>query len=1813
MAHYIEQEVYTSSEESGAEDSDEDIITDYLSPLDDNGNLDAGASAATSSSSPGATVAAINVAAISTRFYSTESPPSLRISAAEDMEPAGAAADGGGTDDRMISNYATAAAAAAAESIPIISVTQHSPAASKAFFILEDNLRQLHGIQESIQRMRQVSVQTLRLQSQVGRRLRYGGVGAGCNWSLSCPSLSGNGGGGQGGVASGLAGHGNGNNNEADWLGATLADWDSPTPPGMAAHYWVGGDGGPSHKAGLANGSKRRRSWASPWEVDEMGLASAGGTCGITYEEAGGGGALDGVGGRTRSISLSSGDTDNEQDAAGGGGGHSSRARQAGITTSSSALSSGELKVLAGRHSTHSLNDMGFPLIPALPTKPRGMSKDGGGGGRDGDPSKWLSPRILTLQKSISTPSILAVKDGSNLTALTLSSIKNSAGGSNSASSAASATMAATIIGASVGPGASAAGMMAKETQGILMTATAAGPTSSFPRISSYTGLESETDDDSELHLNHHHHLSHDHVSSRYSLGSFVAEPGFENDDDANSSKRRKRGSIFFRKRKDKDKEKDKSKLKQPHQFVPVCHSNSQPCDVCSKSLTNKAALRCESCAITVHENSCRDQVSDCTRFKVPKSIPLGSKVSSLANLTGAGHAKLQSSHSAVGAAAFTASNASSAGSSLYYSVSSSSAATSAGLSATNNHVTAGSSANSSGSTWSVAQSIGSTLPSSSNSSSTAATNTPASSSQTPSTPIASPLFGNSKCGAGADKDPNDPSNTPSEDQPSHATNEGDGHDTIEGVFNAADIKDLDLDPELGILDEEAEAWVGTVDKKISKKLKEKEIKRQEHIYEFIITEKHHCLTLKVMQKIFAEGMRREMRLSSETVDRIFPCLEELIEYHLQFLRRLRQRQRQESIVSTIEDILRVQFSGLLGDQLRSLYGEFCSRHQEAVSMYKEMIKEDRKFAAFARQCTLNPLCKKKGIPECILFVTQRITKYPLLIDPLIKTSREQPEECLKLQQVLGFVKDILIGVNAQVAEKERKLRLIEVYNKIDAKSATTYKNKKFKKSDLLSSNRRLMFEGVAYLNHARGKVQLVTVVVLSDVVFFLQESNQKFHFVTQDNKAGVISLQKLLVREKAGGQDTRSIYLISSNPDEPEMYELQCQNPREKRIWIDTIRAAVEQCPEDEEGNVSEGEEQRKIREAQDIKTRQLIATLREKDRQLGSLLEEKMATFCELVELLANNEDSTSSWLLLGSDSAPPKYSHLVEQGFQSAQAKETLSQAMTELCRLLGLLLSSNAAANWNLSRSVSSVGERHSDTFSMPLLPKRAETFGGFDQNGKEKGCVKKKSATDLTAVESTTTTTNEQQPASWSAQTPPVLQLNGDQQAMGLELVHNVSTLLCLLSSQATAFESLRNDFLAEIKASRSGTALTSAPFGSSSATLAKFQHKASHNQRLEELRNLQDRLSKEKAEWSRERTMQEEHISEQRKQLLKLQEQVRIENTDIQQQRENLYQKLEALRGQGILLSPNMTIVSTAPMASAVSPTSGGEDADATGGPSSPPPPNPPPNSTSLLPSPTPSSVDLGRRKTISGGSNTAGMGSASAGLLKRESCSNLPLPMNLISAKNEQKAVVAAQSNTLPIKQQLPMKLAKLGAALGSAGHATGGNSNSGGSNNSSHGSPHGNVASPTGGGLVQQLLPLRLSESLEHKRASPKVPSTDPFKPKLSSSSFSPPASKSEDFVAGHSRTGSSPASIQMLSPRHHHYHHTTATTTATTTSTASAGGNMHPPKVPDKPASLLLQQAARGSPQLPPPPGHHQHHQAQPPPKVHDPETNQEIVFL
>lgn len=131
---------------------------------------------------------------------------------------------------------------------------------------------------------------------------------------------------------------------------------------------------------------------------------------------------------------------------------------------------------------------------------------------------------------------------------------------------------------------------------------------------------------------------------------------------------------------------------------------------------------------------------------------------------------------------------------------------------------------------------------------------------------------------------------------------------------------------------------------------------------------------------------------------------------------------------------------------------------------------EDATFSEWYKHCLQNPLLKKKGIPECILFVTQRLTKYPLLIQPLLKSCGDDRVEQEKLMKSHKLVREILIDVDSRVADKDKEDRQLEIFKRIDAKSHAILKlidersdykeikikEMKFKKSDIIGANRKL-------------------------------------------------------------------------------------------------------------------------------------------------------------------------------------------------------------------------------------------------------------------------------------------------------------------------------------------------------------------------------------------------------------------------------------------------------------------------------------------------------------------------------------------------------------------------------------------------------------------------------------------------------------------------------------------------------------------------------------------------------------------------------------
>ena len=145
----------------------------------------------------------------------------------------------------------------------------------------------------------------------------------------------------------------------------------------------------------------------------------------------------------------------------------------------------------------------------------------------------------------------------------------------------------------------------------------------------------------------------------------------------------------------------------------------------------------------------------------------------------------------------------------------------------------------------------------------------------------------------------------------------------------------LNIDSDLEDFDQEPEAWSVTVDRKVLKKMSTKEIKRQDVILELIQTERHHVRTLKIMQQVFYSGLKQHANYPTEKLDQLFPRIDELVEISSRFHQNLKCRQDEAATVQKIGDVIVKHFTGENGQRIKEAYGEFVSKHPEAVALYK--------------------------------------------------------------------------------------------------------------------------------------------------------------------------------------------------------------------------------------------------------------------------------------------------------------------------------------------------------------------------------------------------------------------------------------------------------------------------------------------------------------------------------------------------------------------------------------------------------------------------------------------------------------------------------------------------------------------------------------------------------------------------------------------------------------------------------------------------------------------------------------------------------------
>uniref|UniRef100_A0AAX7UB09 Rho/rac guanine nucleotide exchange factor (GEF) 18b n=1 Tax=Astatotilapia calliptera TaxID=8154 RepID=A0AAX7UB09_ASTCA len=515
----------------------------------------------------------------------------------------------------------------------------------------------------------------------------------------------------------------------------------------------------------------------------------------------------------------------------------------------------------------------------------------------------------------------------------------------------------------------------------------------------------------------------------------------------------------------------------------------------------------------------------------------------------------------------------------------------------------------------------------------------------------------------------------------------------VEDAHYAAVRADLESDAQ----DLEADSWSSAVDQQYLKKHTKETAKRQDVIYELMQTEMHHVRTLKIMLRVYVRELKENLQMDAGRLDCLFPRLENLLDLHTNFLSRLKERRRESLVppsdrnytINKLADVLIAQFSGEIGEKMKDSYGDFCSHHPEAVSYYKDQLQNNKKFQNIIRKISHLSIVRRLGVTECILLVTQRITKYPVLVERILHNTEAGTDEHVDLSRALGLIKDTIVRVDTLVNLHEKSSRLREIHLRMEPKAQGKFKDGRvFRREDLAPGRRRLLHEGTVSWRAASGRLKDILAVLLSDVLLLLQEKDQKYVFAAVDNKPSVISLQKLIVREVA--HEEKAMFLICASSNEPEMYEIHTGSKEDRNSWMTQIRQAAESCPHTEERLFSEEEEARASR------FKEFRERLSQKDAVITQALTEKLQLFADMAESVAGLEDAASrSRLLLRGD-------------FSDLQQGEVLLKgAITEVENLQNLLQSGvregpPAPARWE-------------EGSGSGVLPRRADTFGGYDSS------------------------------------------------------------------------------------------------------------------------------------------------------------------------------------------------------------------------------------------------------------------------------------------------------------------------------------------------------------------------------------------------------------------------------------------------------------------------------------------------------------------
>ncbi|KAJ3642091.1 hypothetical protein Zmor_024907 [Zophobas morio] len=343
--------------------------------------------------------------------------------------------------------------------------------------------------------------------------------------------------------------------------------------------------------------------------------------------------------------------------------------------------------------------------------------------------------------------------------------------------------------------------------------------------------------------------------------------------------------------------------------------------------------------------------------------------------------------------------------------------------------------------------------------------------------------------------------------------------------------------------------------------------KLQEAKFEMITSEASYLNSLNVLHNHFVKNLDNSEILTKEELDTLFGKVASVKTCSEKLLHDLDKCWQDNILLHGVCDIVQKH-----AEENFHVYVPYCE-HQILLDETLRRLKEKPAFLELLRQMESSPACQSLTLYSFLMLPMQRITRWPLLVDAVLKRLSPQDSEYLTCQYSLATINKIVNQCNEGARRIERETEMKKIVTQLEfAKGVPPI--------EIISENRWLIRSGmVTHMQQRTDEIKLtfgkrfakinLYLILFNDLLLVTKPKSENLYTVIHYCSRNLVELNStdaVLTLPVKDAQSRHLLFLtILENQNEKTVeFLLSCSSESDKERWVEALTPPKSEDPDE-------------------------------------------------------------------------------------------------------------------------------------------------------------------------------------------------------------------------------------------------------------------------------------------------------------------------------------------------------------------------------------------------------------------------------------------------------------------------------------------------------------------------------------------------------------------------------------------------------------------------------------------------------------------------